>query len=1246
MRGFLASTRRLAGKHGRRRVPRSLQGLPTPNIHRSWGNLKNLSQHEKEELLSGAWRASKPIQLVADKEDRDSGGFTSPVSFTSEEEALEFLAEEDADDAAELRESTLQLAQRFFADLATAADAEVDAGQMPPVPQSDEERRREILDVQRQFFADFYIEQGLITEAERYHFADAMSRPSRAFFLVNSTLPLVRLTLRDQLESHQHTGARCVELVTPAQPTSADDVNLAASLAATPSSSASLQSPLPIFATTDLDPCLYVVPLVPTQPVGAPLYVPFTAATTLIEAPESGAASAEAALEGKTHSIGVQALPTTTAPKTETINDADTLSAMLQDDFSSCETAVPASADTEVSVSDTASSSISPPQSVCRTAASPPTHALAARSFQPPNLAHMYWLQRQVASNTLLNVDLLSHAISLLSVHLAAATARERDYAVLLYQADTTVHRNARRGTACTYYTEIAQYLYRSTQEEAAEQHNTVAASGLSRVVVAVEDMTFMPSKSPVKDKRCTRRAHEGGLLPPPLSDASDVPVADRFPSTVYVVPPTQRQHQQLRHHSVGDNSTDSISLSRGRTAGPLRGRVVVCVPTTSQDGVRPRGWLSSGGDTEEDSINNIDHSSRSGNAEEMIACVLSAASPNNFVERCQLANANFKRLQRCLSNAIYAVDVDIDEGDARGGGWVIYATQSMNVMENEAVVCAVMQQIEREKRQLASTCNVSDTYGAFSRSLHVECVPMTSPGIEAHLSSDVVVESVRLLYKEGRTGLSTWVAIEGGSSEQDAEQYPQELRTAVAAASWRTDPMSHHDDGGYLICLRVTARGNTITSVAATTQDPSLTVVHAKPASSSLCWWSHPQTRTLSAVTPAAFHFLETITQPHAPERCRKGSLHRSCTVLHAGVPIGCVPSSAATQSEAAVKMLSTCSLSSAISHAEVMTRLKSVLPVLQISALALSELLVKKEVRSRSICKQLHLLEKQLPLPRGNDCVSTEEESVVQRESVGFFAAVAELILDHSNIAANAGNMQSSGRFHVVVEAAPLSFLPIAASHTDKFVAQELHPAVASELQAAGVVAELAYTQRTTRAASASVGAQPFSSYDFTLRLGVPLDMPERVKHLAAMEEWRVALRDALLYVSRRTGAVAVAAAQSVPRLWSSPSKPAIASASASAAAASAATGDADEFGVQLPRGEEGEVLELAEDEYEAAGDMPQHIQRPSGSWTTKSDTASNPMDLFAEAGGAQARVAQGQKDWLEGTRYREWRRRRSQS
>lgn len=195
-------------RNGRSNLDRTLADYTSPNVKRKWGDLLNLSKAEKAEITSGAWRTAPTVQLIADTADRDRGGFVEPVLFASEEAAAAFLQEEDHDDAAEQSVPTLQLAQQFFQDLSRTADEEIDveSGAALAPPTSDAARREEEHTINRQFFADYYTQQGLVAEAAQDAFVRDMMRPAVSLFQINGGLPLVRLVLRHQLEKHVSRG--------------------------------------------------------------------------------------------------------------------------------------------------------------------------------------------------------------------------------------------------------------------------------------------------------------------------------------------------------------------------------------------------------------------------------------------------------------------------------------------------------------------------------------------------------------------------------------------------------------------------------------------------------------------------------------------------------------------------------------------------------------------------------------------------------------------------------------------------------------------------------------------------------------------------------------------------------------------------------------------------------------------------------------------------------------------------------
>lgn len=1191
---MFAFTWRAAGQRARRRLPRSLQGLSTPNVKRGWGDMKDLTGEEKAELLHGAWRAATPVQLSPAAGSRDRDETTHTVSFTTEEAAQDYLDEESRDELAEARASTLALAQQFFVDLAATADAEVDAAAMPPAPQSDEERRREMRDVQREFYGDYYVEQGLVPAALRYAFVDAMLRPSRPLFLVNSVRPLARLTVRHQLEVH--SSIRVHDSVDEAPTGSSPDGSLTASTS-------------PVFAPTPFDACLYAIPLPPTQALGAPLHVPFSATTSAIGsngadaatllAPGGSAAGRDArhASEGRAK----HAEASCAADAAPLIEDADALGRMMSME------ALPAEDDLCDQVGATQSG----------TAAA--VGALApAPQVQPPRLEHVYWLQRQIACDALLNVDDVALLVSLLSIRLAAAAPLIAPasaeplppYELILYKAPSTTGEAA---NTCFYLTELAQYWFRAVQEEAGagDATSSAAAARLQRVVIAVEDASI-PHRVTEASNRAGAPGQRGrgrgagsssspSLEASPLCEASTAPVADRFPNVVYLSP---------HAHPL-----------RNRRRAPGRCRVVVCVPSTSQDGVRPRGWLD-GGDATEDDMDVAGAPFTPEAPQKHTAARrrrgFRGAPPNTFVERCQTANSNFPHLQRQLYDAIGSAGLRCEAGRREGSnsvGYVVYATQSANVIENEAVVCAVLHRLAQE-----AAADLNALHGSGSRAqyvapaLCVECVPLDAPDLHASLASAEASIALRRLERHGRRGLDTWTAIEDGAAGQEPGTYGDALRGSVAAAAWRTDPMRSGSDGGFVVCLRVTR---------AAAADPA----RAEECSSSApaapgapcVWWTHPGSRVVGAVTPATQRFLE--------DACGAGAAARSAAaaIVHAGVPCGLAPHAPLPSASVtdASGLLASVQLSSATCHVDVVAALRRSLPRLTLSAHALCEVLRRQEVHSRTLRRLLRQREKQSPRQRQGPADDAGHVDVAA-ETHRFLEAV-EACCEAAS--ASAAPREAPSRVYALLKVDAASLLVKGATVTGAAVttrsnitgtaataaaaaATALHPAVLAEVEAVGVVAEIEYAHRTNRGGAAA-------GRDFSLRLSAPPEMPERAKHTAAQQEWCVALRDALLYVLRRTGG-ASASAEPV-RLWADASRDSV----DAAALVDDGRGDA----VRLPNA--AEVLELASDEYEAAVPTPLqgHLH-----YTDGTPALPEAEDISDQRG-----------DWMRDTNYREWRRRR---
>ncbi|CAD2215979.1 hypothetical protein AGDE_15566 [Angomonas deanei] len=226
-----------------RRPMKGIESLSAPKVKRRWGDFRDLQNDEKKEFVSGEWRQAMPVQLL-----HQSAG--ESLSFESDERAEAYLQREEKEELAEQPIPTLSLAQQFYNELATTADEEVDVT-AAAMPQSDEEREEEILDANRHFFGDYYIQQGICPEHLKFAFIDAMLRPAAALFLLNGSRPLVRLVVRDQLESHAQVSG--------------------------------------VIQPTALSPMVFALEMVPTQPLGELPRLPYTAASSVLQLREQEA---------------------------------------------------------------------------------------------------------------------------------------------------------------------------------------------------------------------------------------------------------------------------------------------------------------------------------------------------------------------------------------------------------------------------------------------------------------------------------------------------------------------------------------------------------------------------------------------------------------------------------------------------------------------------------------------------------------------------------------------------------------------------------------------------------------------------------------------------------------------------------------------------------------------------------------------------------------------------------------------
>lgn len=424
-----------------RHLPRALRTLAEPRLRSAWNHLGNYTARERREVVHGRWRRACPVQLVSDATDRDRGGFTEPVSFPTDEAAADFVAQESAEEEREAQVPTLEAAQLFFRDLARTADAEVDleswtqqsstTAWTAPVKQetstadanalsSQAARAAEARDVHRHFFADYYTQQGLIDAKDRFQFVDAMLRPAHALFQVNAEKPLQRLVVRHQLEQHHRhacelsnsthtravTGKACRDRTMTVRPVSS-----------TPSGV--------VFAPTRIHPLIYAVTQMPTQRFGEPDYVPFTPTSSVLACRE--AAEALSAQTESTAGALSESTMTTTVVDT---NEAAAVRARWIDMLCEESDETPGSVCFSLQSNEAArgneervSARSSLPGKDSTVSREEDTknrlHVCGGVACRPPSLHHLHWLQRQLATDSLIHVDALSPLMAMIAARAA-----------------------------------------------------------------------------------------------------------------------------------------------------------------------------------------------------------------------------------------------------------------------------------------------------------------------------------------------------------------------------------------------------------------------------------------------------------------------------------------------------------------------------------------------------------------------------------------------------------------------------------------------------------------------------------------------------------------------------------------------------------------------------------------------------------------------------------------------------------
>ncbi|RNF12102.1 hypothetical protein TraAM80_00523 [Trypanosoma rangeli] len=664
----------LARRGKRRIVPRTIASLPTPSLRGGWGKIGRMSPEDRREVLQGAWRDAKPVRLLPDASDRDAGGFVEGVSFRTDEEAEAFLAEEMEADRSEHDVPALHLARNFFEELAATADSEVDMeNALETTVASDVERAEEERGMHRQFFADFYVQQGIIGVEEVRAFVDVMLCPPTAMVMVNAGMPFVRLMMRCQLEHHMrvlqatHNGV--------------------------------------VFAPHPVHPLLYMVDMGPTQRPGDDSLCLRYAQDRLRPSQQ------ETQRTLTVHATGdVNALPACSSVKAEVEPgnlEVELMEALLSDETSLRVIQTIHTEKHEEKEEDNNLEKTFTLNSVEESALTLQPGILSA----PLSVGHLYWLQRQMASDTLIDMDVLGVLLPLVF-----GRCRKENSTTIILDMSLRSHN-------------VQNYSY--GQDIAGRfgiaRDDVVEAEG-GRAAKTVIISLLLPKSAQKKTRR------HGNALQSLKATLEEVPASE--------VTLGMGQLHTAGYHVGIENRITARGSSR-HLWGTLRGKcdAVLCFPATTADGRRPR--TVAGTSAEE-------------KTKEAVA--------NRFVSVCSSVMKLFPYLRQELAQAL--------EYARSHGGVVVYATDSMNPLENEAVICSVLTEFKlkypgREYRPVSL--------------------------LERLTEEDA--DLLRSCTTGSQQGLSTWVPLQDGPQEQEPSYCDEEVVSMVARHSWRAAPLRTNGD-------------------------------------------------------------------------------------------------------------------------------------------------------------------------------------------------------------------------------------------------------------------------------------------------------------------------------------------------------------------------------------------------------------------------------------------------------------------
>lgn len=667
---------------------------------------------------------------------------------------------------------------------------------------------------------------------------------------------------------------------------------------------------------------------------------------------------------------------------------------------------------------------------------------------RPLSIGQLHWLQRLVASDTIAEVNLLSPIVSLLAVRLAAPVADPSS------SSTATMGRRPRivydpfalsqpgGPVSAVYVSDVARLAAATAEVEAAAEEGLDGEPGARASAVAdVVVVAALPPPSGQQGHRRDNKDGDGDDLSP-SSPAAALPIADQAANTMFLVLPPPAKGSR-RHNQPWCAQLLGVC------------DVVVCCPATTEDGRRPRVTLDGSDEGEE-----------------------GGPAPNQFITLCGEAGSGYECLKRDLRSAVR---------HARGnGGWVLYATQTLNPVENEAVVCAVA----AEARGTHPLRFVSPASAAVLRGL----LPEERAALVGWLSHGAV-----------GGGLRSWAALEAAPADQEAAFHDPALVAEMASAAWRAIPARGGYDGCWLCLMRVGAEGAEGVEAEAGGTVSGSGVGLLDGAAHAHLWGSPVCALGTPAVAAVAARIARLAAGHRWPWRV-------ACAGLPVGhrTPQGSLVLSAAASGTAAVADW----LRAQPTGEEAAGGMGATVAPLRVSAVMLSELLLRRRVTAADLHDRLFLLSQR---PR------LDVAAAVQ-------AAEARLLLASVQALSEGDGGAPRGECNLVLR----PFVPAHAvaggseeERADGVAAAAMHSAVEQELDSVCVLARLRWSPPTSGTAArrrrhpTPTVASSSPSQDFTISLeSLPVHFAERPSHEAAVAEMCVALRDSLAYVLRRVG------------------------------------------------------------------------------------------------------------------------------